>query len=109
MTVCKSDKENSNTKVKYPVRYGQTDGNSIWIEYELVDIMLMYELASKKGAWITFEESFRKELEQAGFILPESIQGSDATMEFLENNKALTKFLFDKFRKDLAGDENGAL
>lgn len=102
LTVCKSDKENSNTKVKYPVRYGQTDGNSIWVEYELVDVMIMYELAIKKGAWISFEESFRKEVAQAGFELPETVQGMDAARELLEKNKPLTKFLFDKFRMDLA-------
>ena len=52
VTVKKSPNENTHTTLTYPIRYGRVDGNSIWVEKEIVDLLYAWEFVEKKGAWI---------------------------------------------------------
>ena len=36
ITIKKSDRENENFKVKYPIKHGRVDGKSIWVEQEII-------------------------------------------------------------------------
>lgn len=89
-------------EIKYPIRYGQTGGKSVWSSYELTDLLLMWELATRpsgKGAWFEFEPSFREEMQAAtGIEIPEKIQGINSIRQFVEDNEVIQKYLFNKFQ-----------
>lgn len=98
--IIKSNNENYNTIVRYPVKYGRTGGTSVWIEREVADLLLSYELIEKAHAWLKIHPKLIEEVKTAtGEELPEKIQGMDTLYEILENSKKITDFLSDKFLK----------
>jgi RecA/RadA recombinase len=99
-TVKKSPNEKTNLTIPYPIKYGRTNGNSIWIEKEIVDMLYAWEFISRKGAWINISEEFRQlVLEETGIIIPEKIQGADNLFLFIENDAKLAAFLIGYFKK----------
>ena len=98
LTVRKSDKETQGTRVEYPVRYGQSGGNSIWTEFEIADIMLKYEFAHKSGAWLTIDDSIIELAKQSGVEIKGKFQGEDALRKELTDNAGMKKLLLDKIR-----------
>ena len=54
----KSQNETTGMVFKYPVVYGRKNGNSIWIEKEISDMLAAWRLVEKAGSWFTFTESF---------------------------------------------------
>lgn len=96
----KSPNEKSNITVSYPVKYGRSDGKSVWVEYEVVDVLLMYQLLAKSGSWLKLDEVIQKELKEAGFEgVPTQLQGEDNWRKMLEERQDVTGYLFTKFRK----------
>ena len=67
VTVKKSPNERTNCVIRYPIKYGRKNGTSNWIEKEIFDFLLMWEIAVKKGAWISFDEEFLTTVREAGF------------------------------------------
>jgi RecA/RadA recombinase len=95
----KSPNEKSNITVSYPVKYGRTDGKSVWVEYEILDFMMMFKLLIKNGGWYPIAEVLKKELEDNGFKdIPAQIQGLDNWRIFLEARPEITQYLFNKFK-----------
>ena len=101
ISFCKSTNEKSGIQIKYPIKYGRTNGRSIWVEYEIVSLLKMFDMIKPSGAWISVEKSFLEELDSKGFQIPEKIQGEDAFKKILEENVGLTEYLFEKFKKAL--------
>jgi RecA/RadA recombinase len=100
----KSPNEKSGITVEYPVKYGRSEGKSVWTEYEIVDALLMFDLLKKKGSWLAIDESIRKELADAGHgEVPVQIQGLDNWRKYLEDNPGVSKHLFTKFQKMIGG------
>lgn len=99
----KSTNEKTGKEVKYPICYGRKGGTSVWVEYEICDMLISWDLAKAKGAWITIEDSLiaevKKETEEE---VPKQIQGIDRLRKYLEENKKVTDYLFSKFKKVLA-------
>jgi len=93
----KTPNEKSGREVKYPIKYGRSNGSTVWVEYEIVDQLLAWEFAHAKGAWITISDDLIKELSNNGFEMPKQHQGMDNLKTFLEENQNITKYLFDKF------------
>jgi len=102
VTIKKSDKENEHVKIKYPIKHDRIGGNSIWIEYEIVDSLIKWELVKQKGAWLTFQNEIVEELKTANLELVPQHQGLDNLRIYFEQNPIITKFLFDKLRKTLS-------
>ena len=75
----KTPNEKTGIAVRYPIRYGRTNGKSIWVEYEVVDMLLTWDMAVAKGAWVTISDD-----------LIEKYQSLDS--RFIKN-KASTFFL----------------
>ncbi len=101
----KSPNEKSNTPVTYPVRYGRSNGDSVWREYEIVDALLMFQLLTKSGSWLKLAETLAKELlEKGGFAdVPAQLQGVDNWRKMLETRKDVADYLFKRFHDMVAG------
>lgn len=98
----KSTNESTNSKVQYPIKYGRKEGSSIWKEYEIIDQILSWEFASSKGAWVTFSDEIIEELKKQNLELKKQHQGIDNLRLYLEENKEITNYFYDKFLKTLA-------
>lgn len=95
--ILKTDNENY-TEVRYPIRYGQTDGKSVWTTSEIKDMLIAWGLVTQGGAWFSFVPSFLKELQEKfpESEIPEKFQGGDAVQNFIEENENIGRYLFDK-------------
>lgn len=95
----KTPNEKTGTLVRYPVRYGRRDGKSIWVEYEVVDMMLQWDMAARKGAWITISDELIEEVKtEINEDMSKQHQGLDNLKKYIEENKEIGKYLFNKFR-----------
>jgi RecA/RadA recombinase len=95
----KSPNEKTGTLLRYPIRYKRTDGKSIWVEYEVVDMMLAWDMAAAKGAWVTISDDIIKEVEEKTKLeFKKQHQGMDNLCKYFEENKEIGKYLFYKFR-----------
>jgi len=98
----KSVNEKDGVECKYPIIYGRTRGTSIWTEMEILDMIKMWQLVevTARGGWLTFQQTFIDEIKkECNFDLPEKIQGDTAFLKILEENKGITKYLVEKFKK----------
>lgn len=100
MTVKKSPNEKTNYTLEYPIKYGRSGGNSIWVEKEVIDMLYLWGYINKKGAWISSEADFLEIISSNDLEFPEKIQGEPKLNALLEENPKLTEFLIDHF-KDL--------
>jgi hypothetical protein len=100
--LAKSGKEASKkTIITYPVKYGRKP-SGIWVEREereVGDLVFAWGLAKRSGAWISFNDELRKELQSNGLELPEKIQGLEKFYTFLEENTNINTYLFEKFKQ----------
>ena len=98
----KSPNEKTGSLVRYPIRYGSISGESVWVEYEVVDMLLMWGMATAKGAWVTISDEIAEEvLEKTGLEFKKQHQGMDNLRKFFTDNKEIGKYLFNKFRDTL--------
>lgn len=104
VTVKKSPNEKTNLTIPYPIKYGRTNGNSIWIEKEIVDLLFLWEFLSRKGSWISATEEFDELLVENGFPKFEKLQGQESLFNFIESNKELSDFLMNYFKKTIANE-----
>ena len=95
----KSINEKTGAQVRYPIRYGRTDGNSIWKEKEIIDMMYLWGFIEKKGAWISFDEDLLSDLKKSKIECPEKIQGDQKLLELIESNCNIRKHLETMVKK----------
>jgi len=105
VVVKKSPNEKTNTRISYPIRYGRTGGNSIWVEKEVVGTLEAWEFIKKAGAWISITQDFREILDEGGFSLPEKVQGENKLFSLIEDDSALCQYLVAYFKKMFSGQE----
>lgn len=104
VTVKKSPNEKTNLTIPYPIKYGRTNGSSIWVEKEIVDLLMLWEFITKKGSWLSATEEFDELLVENGFPRFEKIQGQEALFNFIEADKNLSNFLINYFKKTIANE-----
>lgn len=103
VTVKKSPNEKTNMVIPYPILFGRTGGNSIWVEKEILDMMFIFEFANKKGAgWIEFDKDFVQMAEEDGVEFPEKIQGETKFFNMLTSDEKCKNFLLNYFKKSLS-------
>lgn len=99
----KTTNEKDGTEISYPIRHGRSDGKSVWLEYEIADMLIQWGFAKKSGAWIAFDKALidevKKETDQD---LPDKIQGMDQLRTFLEEGPKICNYLFNKFKETFA-------
>ncbi len=98
----KSVNEKTNKEVRYPIRYGRVGGKSVWIEQEITDTLLMFDMIVQKGAWITVSDELIAELAKKKLEIEKQHQGMDNFRKYLESNADITEYLFNKFKNVLA-------
>ena len=99
----KTTNEKDGVEVTYPIRHGRSDGKSVWMEYEIADMLIQWGFAKKSGAWINFDQGLIKDIkEDTDQNMPEKIQGMDQLRTFLEENNKICIYLFNKFKSILS-------
>lgn len=91
--VCKSTNETTGMIIKYPIKHGRTGGSSVWVEREIIEMLLMWEFIEKKGSWFHFDEEIKAHCLENEFEIKSPIQGMDKLYLYLEENKELTEIL----------------
>jgi RecA/RadA recombinase len=104
LKIVKSNNEKYGHEVRYPIKYGRSNATSVWVEREIIDLLLSWEQIEKKGAWFKIVPALRQEIkENTGIDIPEQIQGIDNCYKILEDNKEVCSYLFDKLSKIISG------
>ena len=93
--------------IEYPVKHGRTGGNSVWIEREIKDMMLMWDMAVAKGAWITVSDEFIEELKAVDIDCEKQHQGEENFYKYLEDNPKIVEYTVNKF-KDILKESDSA-
>lgn len=93
--------EKIDVRVEYPIRHRMKGGKSVWLEKEIADLLIQWELVDKAGAWLTFSEDLIQELREAGFTIEDNfkIQGDAKLKDWLEQNPEVVQYLYKKFLK----------
>ena len=102
VTVKKSPNEKTNYVLEYPIRYGRTGGNSVWVERELIDMLYGWEFVHRKGAWITMDPELMNILKEEKLEMPDKIQGEPKLNSFLEENEDVRNYLISYFKDMLS-------
>ena len=97
----KSANESSNQVIVYPIKYGRKGGSSIWVEKEIIQMLIMFDLVEKKASWISLKPTLLVELQSIDADVPEQLQGEDRWADYLEENKKICQHLFEKFKRIL--------
>jgi RecA/RadA recombinase len=101
----KSPNEKSKNRVSYPIKYGRKDGRSVWLEKEIVDMLMTWELVSRSGAWYYTSDELRELAKSCGTELPEKFQGENSLFQFIESDEKLTKTLHKYFVDMIVGKD----
>lgn len=97
LTIKKSDKENENKRVEYPIKHGRGDGKSIWFEYEIIPFLIKWNFIEQAGAWYEFSPEIIKDVqEKIKFEMKPKHQGFNNLLEYLENNPTLMNYLYGR-------------
>jgi len=105
--VKKSPNEKTNAKIRYPIRYGRKNGTSNWIEKEIFDFLLMWELATQRGAWISFDEDFIASIKDSGFEdFPNQVQGAAKFEKLIMENDNLRNYLIKYIKSNILNQSN---
>jgi recombination protein RecA len=91
----KSINEKTGAVVRYPIRYGKTKGNSIWIEREIIDMMKLWGFIEQKGSWISFDQEIIDLAKSKKIDCLEKIQGEAKLVQFIEDNKEFADFILE--------------
>ena len=90
------------TTISYPVKFGKKP-SGIWTEYEVGDLILMWNMVEKSGSWLTLGKELREIcdpiLVEDGKEPVDKIQGQNRLFAFLEENPRVCQTLYEKFRE----------
>ena len=102
----KSVNEKTGAQIRYPIIYGRTGGNSVWVEKEIVDMMYLWGFIEKKGAWISLDEDLVKNLKKEKIECIEKVQGEPKLIHYLEQNEALKTYLLNLFKQSILNTDD---
>jgi len=95
----KSPNEKTNKTVSYPVRYGTKGGNTVWVEYEILQVLQQFGFLNKSGAWFKFDEDALEQLKKAGIKdVKNQFQGEANALAYLSERKDLVDYYYEHFK-----------
>lgn len=101
----KSDNEKYDVKFDYCVKYGRTNGQSLWLERELADMLISWEMIKRenedKGVFL-LDKELHTELSKHFQDVPEKFRTSKYIYEWLEEQPKVHEYLLNKFKDVLA-------
>ena len=97
----KSVNEKTGAQVKYPIRYGRSNGNSIWKEKEILDLMKNWGFFEQKGAWVSIDSDLLLKLKDKGFEFPEKVQGEQKILDILEKDVKMLNFFYNMLQEEI--------
>jgi len=97
----KSVNEKTGTSIRYPIRYGRTDGRSVWREREVLDMAYLWGFFEKKGAWISLDKEIIEKCEKAEIEFVEKIQGEPKLIDYLEAHEPFCNLLLDLIKEEV--------
>jgi len=98
----KTSNEKTGVEVRYPIKYRAQAGQSIWVQKEVADMMIAWDMAVTKGAWVTVSDEIIEEVkEKTGLEFKKQHQGVDNFGKYFEEEQEIGKFMFKKFREAL--------
>lgn len=111
----KSGTDVTGSRPRIPIRKGRI-GSAIWVEREIIDMLMGYELVrrrkSKDGkgesTWLEIDEGVRAEVEAATKVkLPEAVNGQEAAYKILDDPAyaPAVPYLFNYLRKLIGADD----
>ena len=97
----KSVNEKTGASVKYPIRYGRTEGRSVWLEKEVIELAYLWGFLEKKGAWISIDKDIVEKCKANKIECVEKIQGEPKLIDYLEQNGSFRDFLLELIKKEV--------
>jgi hypothetical protein len=64
-----------------------------------MDMMFAFQMALKKGAWISLSKDLEEELKLNKIEYEVKFQGEQKFLAYLESNEDLCNFLYEEFKK----------
>ncbi len=96
----KTPNEKSGEVVTYPIKYGQTGGNSVWREREAAELLLAWEhlRRASKGVEV-LDTSLTKEIRAKFPEFPESFKGVEDMYSYFSNKKPeIGQYVWARFK-----------
>ena len=87
----KSTNESTGMRIRYPIKHGRSDGKSIWIEREIIEMLLMWNYIEKSASWFKLDDELISYLADRGIEVQEKYQGMKSLYDLLESSEDLTK------------------
>ena len=97
----KTENETAGEIVKYPICHGRTNGESIWVEYEVFDLLLAWDMMKKAGGWFSATQPLTELIQENNLEFPETFHGEAAVLSYLQENKNVTNVLAQHFKEIL--------
>ena len=97
----KTENETAGEVVRYPICHGRTNGESIWVEYEVFDLLLAWDMMKKAGAWFSATQPLTELIQENNLEFPETFHGEAAVLSYLQENKNVTNVLAQHFKEVL--------
>ena len=94
----------------YPIKYGRSGGTSIWVEKEIIDLLLSFELLAKKGAWYSFDTHTADVAISEGVVgedtdgvnfLKKQYQGEQKVQDLLTDHPEILSYFYTKLQSEL--------
>ncbi len=87
-------------KIQYPIKFGRKP-SGVWLEYEIIDVLLSFDLLKKAGAWLTVSDSIIIDAKEKGIEFEKQHQGIDKLRKYIEDNESIRDFLYNKVKNVL--------
>ncbi len=97
----KSTNESSGLRIRYPIKYARSGGKSIWVEREIIEMLLMWSYIEKSASWFKIDPEIIAFLTEKGFEVKEKYQGMNSLYSLLEENEDLTNSLKEFVRENI--------
>ena len=105
VAILKSTNESTGRLVFYPIKHGRKNGRSIWVEREVVDMLLMWGYLDKSGAWIKVDDKVKSYLQDNNIEIKDSYQGINAVYDLLESDEKMTSLLVDFVKENILSND----